>query len=86
MSDTNASHSGDGITLRDVIFHIQGVKQSLEGRIDSLEQKMDRRFERVEDRLDRMEIQLDGLTKDRDAVVWDIIEIKQHVGMPVQLD
>lgn len=86
MSDDTTTTGDDGITLKDVIFHIQGVQQSLEQKMDKKFEHVDKRFERVEYRLENLEFQFGELRKDIEAAFGDIIAIKQHVGMPVALE
>ena len=59
------------ITLRDVLHHIQSMKQDLLGRIDALDCRMDRmehRMERVENKIDVISTQIQNIDERLDDV------------------
>ena len=82
----NDSNSGKEITLRDVIFHIQGVQstiRSMEKEIRSNMKAIKANAIAIKHLEDSMNQRFDALEEDLIATTMDTMEIKKFVGMPL---
>ena len=82
-----------GITLRDVIAHIQATKGEvllkigkLEQRMGGLEQRMDGLSGDMKSMEKRLTERIDALEEDLTATMQDTVRIRTHVGMPVPME
>ena len=89
-----------GVTLRDVVVHMQHMEQRLSKDISTNTaaiQKVERRLTNVETGLtgvgsrlneveERLTARIDALEEDLTATIRDTIKIRQHVGMAVPED
>lgn len=86
----HASATGDELTLRDVIMHMQHMEQRLSAKIEQNTRDITRNDQSIcalSVRVDTMEIRLtqriDALEEDLVATMKDSLHIRRHVGMTV---
>jgi len=89
-----------GITLRDVVAHIQAMKGEVLLKIGGLEKRMgglEKRMDGLEKRMDglsgdmksmetRLTERIDALEEDLTATMQDTVRIRAHVGIPVPME
>ena len=82
-----------GITLRDVVAHIQAMKGEvllkiggLEKRMGGLEKRMDGLSGDMKSMETRLTERIDALEEDLTATMQDTVRIRAHVGIPVPME
>lgn len=93
MPTNDDNGSAQEITLRDVIAHIQGVKDSLELRMDQMESrlsvKIDENTRGIAQNtvaIQNLSVRVQALEEDIGSTMNDAIKIRRHVGMAVAED
>lgn len=75
-----------GITIRDVVIHMQGMEQRLTKEITANTVAIKYVNSRINDVETNLVDRIDGLGKDIDVTMMDTIKIRQHVGMALPDD
>ena len=87
MKKVALADGSDGITLRDVVVHMQHMEVRLSGKIDNLDKRLSSRMDTLEIHMDlleeRLTARMDALEEDLTATIKDTIAIRRHVGMPL---
>lgn len=91
MTTVTSTAGGDqGITLRDVVVHMQSMEQRLSAGIKQNKTAIERLDTGLTTRIDHLEKnmneRMDALQEDLDAVANDTLAIRRHVGMPVPIE
>lgn len=79
-----------GITLRDIITHIQAVRsdmrdmgQRLQNDMKNMEQRLSKKIDANTDAITVLTQRVDALEEDLTATIMDTMKIRQHVGLSV---
>ena len=84
MAKKNGTKRGTGgITLSDVVVHMEHMEQRLSSRITGTEIEMKGMRIEMKGMEERLTERIDAVEEDLTATMQDTMRIRAHVGMPV---